>query len=375
MIQISILFHLLLIFHTSIKQENNNKKLQTYLTPNQELDYLKYINIISIFVEKLSNEEIKQNKSNRNLICDVKGENDEILCLKVFAVESSYHTELNGLKYCRHPNIVQYLYAEKFNGVKLKGIIIMEKLNFIVNYATINGKLEEIIKLLYDILKAIFFLHNINIAHGDIKLSNIMGNKTNDLTVYKLIDFNLSVRFIEKNQVQRIYSGTNKYRAPEVEKEKIFTTKSDIFSLGAVGFYLLNGLDNETATKKTVKTIFRDFSGDYLDEISNPINPKLKFDIKNKKTTCNQKCTESQKPCNEKKKYDKLRIYNFKIGDYIQTTNQSKDSKKYKLYQFIGMCLEPFDTRKWTHELVFDQKTKDLFEGLWKEEDFISKNK
>lgn len=118
MIQISILFHLLLIFHTSIKQENNNKKLQTYLTPNQELDYLKYINIISIFVEKLSNEEIKQNKSNRNLICDVKGENDEIFCLKVFAVESSYQTELNGLKYCRHPNIVQYLYAEKFNGVK-----------------------------------------------------------------------------------------------------------------------------------------------------------------------------------------------------------------------------------------------------------------
>jgi serine/threonine protein kinase len=62
------------------------------------------------------------------------------------------------------------------------------------------------------ILKALSFLHKNNISHGDLKLSNIMIDKNQNI---KLIDFAFSKMKSKKSQLTNDFVGTPAYMAPE----------------------------------------------------------------------------------------------------------------------------------------------------------------
>jgi serine/threonine protein kinase len=85
------------------------------------------------------------------------------------------------------------------------------------------------IKILWQIVCAIGFLHSKGIVHGDVKPSNIL-LYGNDI---KLTDFSLSSFHI--NEAYRINikeSYTENYRPPEVWNSQGYTYKGDIWALG-----------------------------------------------------------------------------------------------------------------------------------------------
>ena len=83
--------------------------------------------------------------------------------------------------------------------------------------------------ILFDIVKGLDYLHSRKIAHGDIKPSNILIFKEDKKYVAKITDFSLSR--ICKDEIKGI-AYTLGYRPPEVETNKVYTLKSDIWALG-----------------------------------------------------------------------------------------------------------------------------------------------
>ena len=97
------------------------------------------------------------------------------------------------------------------------------------------NELNKLNKYIYNIARAVGYLHKHNIVHLDIKPSNILVD--DDDNIY-LIDFSLSCIDTEFNKCEckKITSprGTKPYIPPELfnlSKYKV-TTKSDIYSLG-----------------------------------------------------------------------------------------------------------------------------------------------
>ena len=121
-----------------------------------------------------------------------------------------------------------------------------------------NGFNEECCKMIfYEILKAFQVIHNKNICHGDIKAENILLNT--DKYEIKICDFGLSSETYDMLEER---SGTKQYMAPEIIMNKKYDgKKADIFSLGALLFYL-----------RTAQFLFEQA------KISNGVNPKTSYD-------------------------------------------------------------------------------------------------
>jgi serine/threonine protein kinase len=96
-------------------------------------------------------------------------------------------------------------------------------------------------KFMNQLASGLRYLHNLGIAHRDIKLENIMiaSNNEND-TDLKIIDFGLST-VVYSGETMKATLGTLIYCAPEVLKGTNYNLKSDIWSLGVVFYILLFG--------------------------------------------------------------------------------------------------------------------------------------
>lgn len=118
-----------------------------------------------------------------------------------------------------HPNIVKIIDVVETNN----------HLNIVMEYlpgvslgsylkAQPNGKIcEKNCKKIFKFLvKALHYMHSMNIAHRDIKLENIILDKE---TNPKIIDFGFST-CIEPNTKIKIFCGTPSYMAPEVVQRK-----------------------------------------------------------------------------------------------------------------------------------------------------------
>lgn len=92
------------------------------------------------------------------------------------------------------------------------------------------------------LINSVKILHDLNIAHRDLKFENIVLDKNYNL---KIIDFGFSTEiFNEKNEkiFHKDNCGTEKYRAPELNENKpYFADKADIFTLGVILFVMLKG--------------------------------------------------------------------------------------------------------------------------------------
>jgi len=88
------------------------------------------------------------------------------------------------------------------------------------------------------ILQAVQYIHSNGIVHRDIKLENIIVDKSMNI---KLADFG----FATNDHIDRLDSflGSPAYMAPEILDGKIYNgTKTDIFALGVVLFGLVCGV-------------------------------------------------------------------------------------------------------------------------------------
>jgi serine/threonine protein kinase len=82
------------------------------------------------------------------------------------------------------------------------------------------------------LFEAVEFMHANNVAHMDLKPSNILiPSAYGRLTI---VDFGLSLRLRSKSHLFQGYAGTEGYIAPEVGKTKFSPIRADLWSIGKV---------------------------------------------------------------------------------------------------------------------------------------------
>ncbi|EHY65719.1 serine/threonine protein kinase [Nematocida ausubeli] len=199
--------------------------------------------------------ELKGNISDYILI---KGENESAPSVKmekiivkrvILKIENSPEEERISL-IVDNPHIMKTHFTYRCNYINHKGVdqkllwLFIEPLNVKVSIKENGKKEDEIRHIMKDTLKGLSYLHSKNIAHLDLKLSNVMGERREDNSIiYKIIDFGFS-REIPKNKVEQVYPkrcyGTFPYKPPEVWVSSIHGLSSDIWCIGAMSLFLAN---------------------------------------------------------------------------------------------------------------------------------------
>ncbi|KAK0400104.1 hypothetical protein QR680_003360 [Steinernema hermaphroditum] len=94
--------------------------------------------------------------------------------------------------------------------------------------------------LIYQLLRALKYIHSANVIHRDLKPSNLAVLRSSDLTV---LDFGMS-RILSPEDIDRSeYVITRWYRSPEVIywSTSTYDTKADVWSVGCILAELLSG--------------------------------------------------------------------------------------------------------------------------------------
>lgn len=201
-------------------------------------------------------EVIHASRTSETIILKVKEKNKRI-CDKVYALKLIgslnnrfqkliFKREVDALKTLNScDNIVKirdYMLNAEFRGKNDWGLILLDYVDGtnLEELDLSNFSQVEKYELCLKILKAIEEAHNYNVLHRDIKPSNIMYNiETGEV---KIIDFGTSkIKSIVEQETTLPFYSPN-FSAPEVVKGNSTTEASDIYSLGAVIFYILFGM-------------------------------------------------------------------------------------------------------------------------------------
>jgi serine/threonine protein kinase len=106
---------------------------------------------------------------------------------------------------------------------------------------------SRVIRILEQICGSLYEAHSLGLVHRDIKPSNIMLNRRGaEPDVVKVLDFGLVKALDEGKQASRSASGgltgTPLYMSPEaIQTPNAVDHRSDLYAVGAVGYFLLTG--------------------------------------------------------------------------------------------------------------------------------------
>jgi len=131
---------------------------------------------------------------------------------------------------------------------------------------------KEAINIIKQILEAIKYLHENEIAHRDLKPENLLCSGEGDDEIVKIADFGLSKMFSSGEQLMT-GCGTPGYVAPEVLLCEVYDYKVDLWSIGVITFILLSGYspffsDDETELFEKIMTAEFDFDNECWDDVS-----------------------------------------------------------------------------------------------------------
>ncbi|KAK9509597.1 hypothetical protein O3M35_006875 [Rhynocoris fuscipes] len=150
--------------------------------------------------------------------------------------------EIDILSKITHPYIVHVysIYHKAFNY-----LIFMRyaEMGDLLDYIVAKGELPEKVgrTWFHQLASAIYYLHNLNIAHRDIKCENILITKSYNV---KLADFGFARYVCDGNGrhlLSNTYCGSLAYASPEILRGRAYFPKcSDIWSLGVVLYIMLN---------------------------------------------------------------------------------------------------------------------------------------
>ena len=148
--------------------------------------------------------------------------------------------EIETLSLVDHPNIVKFY--ETYNDTNNFHIIMElctggDLFTHVANCDYFTEK--DACHLIYKITSAIVHCHSLGIVHRDLKPENILFENKSKFSEIKLIDFGLSRKCLNDDDLKSIV-GTPYYVAPEV-LEGIYNEKCDVWSIGIIAYSLLNG--------------------------------------------------------------------------------------------------------------------------------------
>lgn len=137
--------------------------------------------------------------------------------------------------YGRTPEGVFYYAMEYLDGINLESLV--------AKYGA-QGE-GRVISILKQVCASLYEAHTTGLVHRDIKPANIMLNRRGaEPDVVKVLDFGLVKSLAEKSNegTGRNLSGTPLYMSPEaIQSPDLIDARSDIYAVGAVGYYLLTG--------------------------------------------------------------------------------------------------------------------------------------
>ena len=150
--------------------------------------------------------------------------------------------EIGILNICHHPNIIRlldhledkdyiYIITEYIEGGTLEQYFKKMKFKFNESQAA---------NIMNQIAKGIKYLQQYGIVHRDLKPNNIMLTKQNEYGILKILDFGLS-KIVSSNERMLDGYGTLSYVAPEILLRTPYNKEVDIWSLGIILFYMING--------------------------------------------------------------------------------------------------------------------------------------
>lgn len=137
--------------------------------------------------------------------------------------------------YGRTPEGVFYYAMEYLDGIDLQ--VLVER----------YGPQSEgrVIRILKQICGSLYEAHSLGLVHRDIKPANIMLNRRGgEPDVVKVLDFGLVKAVDDERQARQSggLAGTPLYMSPEaIQTPAAVDTRSDIYSVGAVGYFLITG--------------------------------------------------------------------------------------------------------------------------------------
>lgn len=179
----------------------------------------------------------------------VEDSNEVVAIKKVLQDKRFKNRELQIMRQLNHVNIVQLKHCFYSNGENPDELY----LNLVLEYVpdTVYGvsrqyqkakKLMPVLNVkiyIYQICRALGYIHSCGICHRDIKPQNLLLNPTTHEV--KLCDFG-SAKVLQKNEPNVAYICSRYYRAPElIFGATDYTTAIDIWSLGCVCAELLLG--------------------------------------------------------------------------------------------------------------------------------------
>lgn len=137
--------------------------------------------------------------------------------------------------YGRTPEGVFYYAMEYLDGIDLQGLVDRYG-------AQPEGR---VISILQQICQSLYEAHLLGLVHRDIKPANVMLNRRGGACdVVKVLDFGL-VRALDEDRQNRQsggLTGTPLYMSPEaIQDPDIVDARSDLYAVGAVGYFLLTG--------------------------------------------------------------------------------------------------------------------------------------
>ena len=185
---------------------------------------------------------------------------------------------LGGLN---HPNIIKF-YCCGFLEVEKQFELVMEYgKKTLSDHLNEKGPLEETnaMEIMLQIANGMCYLHDMKVAHRDLKPGNVVVSLPNDSTLInlrciqvKLLDFGISK--VEVKDYKEVptgrYIGTHGYMAPEImtnELSEVDALKADVFSFGMLCSDILSA-------KKHPFDSFREYRKYILEDSSRPKLPE-----------------------------------------------------------------------------------------------------
>jgi len=169
--------------------------------------------------------------------------------------------EIELMQELRHPNIVS-VYD---NGITTDGRFFMvlqyihgkELGDILVKHGSIQPKLA--LSIVTQVASGLHFLHAKGVVHRDIKPQNLIYNRVNK-RIY-ITDFGIAKTFDSEQLTQTgKILGSLYFMPPEQATGETQTAKSDVYSLGAVFYRLVTGLQlyhGETALELVMQHVTR----------------------------------------------------------------------------------------------------------------------
>lgn len=187
----------------------------------------------------------------------VKNQKGESKYLKLFTYSKLDRTQFDGqgnileieiLKKVKHPNIVGYcnhgevvLESQKYAYVVLDFISGETLADKIKREQTFN--LYEANSIITGVLNGLNHLHSLSspVIHNDITILNVMLDMSGKVEVPKIIDFGYA-RYLEQSNQDFMKAGLSPFCLADETFNNVFSIQSDLFSMGALYYQLLEGL-------------------------------------------------------------------------------------------------------------------------------------